>query len=146
MQFLIDREIILEDIFSWDFELKESGKPNNANTFRLVRHLKKCLNKTAEFWFFELGSMEVNLRYLTGKSVEKSPLLQDLKEFVLSRFETELLSIEYLDEMKTIIVDFRNQSAHPNLIGTEEAIVFHKKIKQCLILLMDNYKTVHNKT
>lgn len=146
VQFLIDREIILEDIFSWDFELKESGKPNNANTFRLIRHLKKCLNKTAEFWFFELGSMEVNLRYLTGKSVEKSPLLQDLKEFVLSRFETELLSIEYLDEMKTIIVDFRNQSAHPNLIGTEEAIDFHKKIKQCLILLMDNYKTVHNKT
>ena len=63
-----------------------------------------------------------------------------VKEFVLSRFETELLSIAYLDEMKTIIVDFRNQSAHPNLIGTEEAIEFHKKIKQCLILLIDNYK------
>lgn len=146
VQSLIDRQIILEEVFSWDFELKESGKPNNTNTFRLVKHLKKCINKTSDFWFFELGSMEVNLRYLTGKGVEKSPVLQDLKEFVLSRFETELLSIDYLDEMKTIIVDFRNQSAHPNLIGTVEAIEFHKKIKRCLISLMENYKTVHNKT
>ena len=133
VQSLIDRKLMLEDIFSWDFELKDSGKPNNPNTFKLVKHLKRCMSKTAESWFFELGSMEVNLRYLTGKSAEKSPLLKDLRLFVLSRFESELLSIAYLDEMKTIIIDFRNQSAHPNLIGTQAAIEFHKKIKQCLI-------------
>jgi uncharacterized protein with PhoU and TrkA domain len=148
VQSLIDREINLEAEFAWDFKLKESGRPNNANTFKLIMHLKKCLNKAPDLWFFELGSMEVNLRYLTGKSIEKSPLLQDLRDYVLTKFETEIISIEYLDEMKTIIRDYRNQSAHLNLIGTKEATVFHGKIKQCLINLMENYKlnTVHNKT
>jgi oligoribonuclease NrnB/cAMP/cGMP phosphodiesterase (DHH superfamily) len=85
--------------------------------------------------------MEVILRYLTGRTVEKSPLLQDLKEFVLARFEKELLNIEYLDEIKTIIREYRNQSAHPNLMDTEKAITFHKQMKECLISLMKNYKT-----
>ena len=68
--------------------------------------------------------MEVNLRYLTGRTVEKSPLLQDLKRFVLDRFKQEFLNIEYLDNLKTIIRDYRNQSAHPNLIDTEKAVEF----------------------
>ncbi len=85
--------------------------------------------------------MEVNLRYLTGTTLNKSPLLQDLKEFVLGRFEKELLNIEYLDEIKTIIRDYRNQSAHPNLMDTEKATTFHKQMKECLINLMENYKT-----
>jgi oligoribonuclease NrnB/cAMP/cGMP phosphodiesterase (DHH superfamily) len=88
--------------------------------------------------------MEVNLRYLTGRTIERSPLLQDLKEFILDHFEKELLNIEYLDEIKTIIKDFRNQSAHPNLMDTEKAIEFHKQIKECLINLMENYKNKGN--
>mgnify|MGYP000701540945 FL=1 len=47
---------------------------------------------------------------------------------------------EYLDEIKTIIIDYRNQSAHPNLIDTEKAVKFHKEMKECLIGLMENYK------
>ncbi len=140
VQSLIDREIEITKDFEWDFGRKESGKPNNENTFKLAKHLKKCLKKSEEEWFFELGSMEVNLRYLTGKTAEKSPLLIDLKSFVLDRFEQEILNIEYLDEIKTIIRDYRNQSAHPNLIDTEKALKFHKEMKECLIGLMENYK------
>jgi len=140
VQSLIDKDLDLKKDFAWDFERKESGKLNNDNTFRLAKHLQRCIGKPEEEWFFELGSMEVNLRYLTGKTVEKSPLLQDLKNFVLSRFRQEFLNIEYLDEIKTIIRDYRNQSAHPNLIGTEKAIKFHKKMKECLISLMENYR------
>ena len=84
--------------------------------------------------------MEVNLRYLTGRTAEKSPLLVDLKSFVLNRFEEEILNIEYLDEIKTIIKDYRNQSAHPNLIDAEKAKKFHREMKECLIELMENYK------
>jgi hypothetical protein len=140
VQSLIDKNIDIEKKFAWDFGRKESGKYNNDNTFRLAKHLKRCLGKSEKEWFFELGSMEVNLRYLTGTTVEKSPLLQDLKSFVLNRFKQEFLNIEYLDEIKTIIRDYRNQSAHPNLIDTEKAVRFHKKIKECLISLMENYK------
>lgn len=137
---LIDREIEITKEFEWDFGRKESGKPNSENTFKLAKHLQRCIRKPEEEWFFELGSMEVNLRYLTGKTSEKSPLLIDLKSFVLNRFEQEILNIEYLDEIKTIIRDYRNQSAHPNLIDTEKAIRFHKEMKECLIGLMENYK------
>lgn len=140
VQSLIDREIDITKEFEWDFGRKESGKPNSENTFKLAKHIQRCLKKSEEEWFFELGSMEVNLRYLTGKTAEKSPLLIDLKSFVLDRFEQEILNIEYLDEIKTIIREYRNQSAHPNLIDTEKAVKFHKEMKECLISLMENYK------
>ena len=140
VQSLIDREIDITKEFEWDFGRKESGKPNSDNTFKLAKHIQRCLKKSEEEWFFELGSMEVNLRYLTGKTAGKSPLLIDLKSFVLDRFEQEILNIEYLDEIKTIIRDYRNQSAHPNLIDTEKAVKFHKEMKECLISLMENYK------
>ncbi len=140
VQSLIDRSITVETHFAWDFGKKESGKPNDENTLRLLKHIQNCLNKNPEEWFFELGSMEVNLRYLTGRTIEKSPLLQDLKEFVLDRFKKELLNTKYLDEIKTIIRDYRNQSAHPNLMDTNKATTFHKQMKECLIYLMENYK------
>lgn len=140
VQSLIDREMDITQEFEWDFGRKESGKPNSENTFKLAKHIQRCLKKSEEEWFFELGSMEVNLRYLTGKTAGKSPLLIDLKSFVLDRFEQEILNIEYLDEIKTIIRDYRNQSAHPNLIDTEKAVKFHKEMKECLINLMENYK------
>ena len=79
--------IDIENKFAWDFGRKESGRYNSDNTFRLAKHLKRCLSKSKEEWFFELGSMEVNLRYLTGTTVAKSPLLQDLKSFGRNRFK-----------------------------------------------------------
>jgi len=137
---LLEKQIDFETKFAWDLGKKESGKPNDDNTFKLAKHIHKCLNKNTEEWYFELGSMEVNLRYLTGRSIGRSPLLNDLKDFVLTYFEKALLNIEYLDEIKVIIKDYRNQSAHPNLMDTEIAITFHKQIKECLINLMENYK------
>lgn len=144
VQSLLDRNVVFDEKFVWDLGKKDSGKPNDENTLRLSKHIQKCMTKNTEDWFFELGTMEVNLRYLTGRTIERSPLLQDLKEFILDRFEKELLNIEYLDEIKTIIKDFRNQSAHPNLMDTEKAIEFHKQIKECLINLMENYKNKGN--
>ncbi len=140
VQSIIDRKIDIEHTFAWDFGKKTSGKPNSENTFRFCKDLKRYLNKDNEEWFFELGKMEFNLRYLTGKTVEKSPLLQDLKKFVLEKFESDILNIEYLDDIKNIIHDYRNQSAHPGLMDSEKAAEFHKQIKECLINLMTNYK------
>lgn len=140
IQYLIDNKVVVEEKFAWDLGKKESGKPNDENTYKLSKHIQKCLSKNSEEWYFELGTMEVNLRYLTGRTIEKSPLLQNLKDFILKRFEKELLDIEYLDEIKIIIKDYRNQSAHPNLMDAEKASTFHKQMKECLISLMENYK------
>ncbi len=131
----------LETEFAWDFQLKENRKPNDEITHTIVKRIKNFITKDKENWFFELGGMELILRKLTGTTISKSPFLQDLNKFVLLKFEKELLDIHYLDEIKTIITDYRNQSAHPNLIDTEKAMKFHKQIKECLINLMINYKT-----
>ena len=144
VQDLIDRNINLEIEFAWDFDVNPQTKrpfDRNKNSFELVYILKKYLVKSNFEWYFELGRMRTYLGWLNGVTVKKSPLLKDLKEFVLKRFEIELLNYEYLEEIKTIINDYRNQSAHPNLMDTEKAITFHKQIKECLISLMENYKT-----
>lgn len=140
VQSLIDKNIIFEKEFAWDLGKKESGKPNDENTYKLSKHIQKCLTKMQDEWFFELGTMEINLRFLTGKTLAKSPLLKDLKQFILIKFEEELLNINYLDEIKTIIRDYRNQSAHPNIMDEEKARLFHKQMKECLINLMEKYK------
>ncbi len=139
IQSLIDRNINIEEEFAWDFGKKENGKLNSDKTFKLATDIHKCLNKNQDKWFFELGKMQFNLKILTGKTARRSPLLIDLKQFVLAKFHDEMLTLEYLDEI-VIIRDYRNQSAHPNLIGTEQAINFHRQIKHCLITLMQNYK------
>lgn len=141
VQSIIDRNLNLETEFAWDFQLKENRKPNDEITHTIVKRIKNFITKDKENWFFELGGMELILRKLTGTTISKSPFLQDLNKFVLLKFEKELLNIHYLDEIKTIITDYRNQSAHPNLIDTEKAMKFHKQMKECLINLMINYKT-----
>lgn len=141
VQSIIDRNLNVEIEFAWDFQTKESGKPNDEITQGFVKRIKKFITKNEENWFFELGGMELILRKLTGTTLTKSPFLQDLNKFVLEKFNKELLSIQYLDEIKTIITDYRNQSAHPNLIDAEKAMKFHKQMKECLISLMENYKT-----
>ncbi len=140
VQSILDRSLNIEIEFAWDFHLKENNKPNDEVTHNFVKRVKNFISKGKENWFFELGGMELILRKLTGSTITKSPFLQDLNKFVLLKFEKELLNIHYLDEIKTIITDYRNQSAHPNLIDTDKAMKFHKQMKECLINLMTNYK------
>lgn len=141
VQSIIDRRLDLESTFTWDFHIKENGKPNDNIIFKFVNDLKKYITKDNEHWFFELGRMGEILRMLPGKTKNKSQFLQDLEVFVLLKFEKELLNIEYLEEIKTNITNYRNQSAHPTLMDTEKAMKFHKQMKECLIKLMENYKT-----
>jgi len=137
---IVNRNLVLQSAFEWDFQIKENGNPNDDDTYNFVKNLNKYIIEDEEQWFFELGTMEKILRRLTGKTVRKSPFLQDLNNFVLEKFDEELLNRKYFDEIKTIINDYRNQSAHPNLMGTEKALEFHKQMKKCLIKLMENYK------
>ena len=140
VQSILDRNMNIEIEFAWDFQLKENRKPNDEITHNIVKRIRNFISKGKENWFFELGGMELILRKLTGSTITKSPFLQDLNKFVLLKFNKELLNIHYLDEIKTIITDYRNQSAHPNLIDTDKAMKFHKQMKECLINLMTNYK------
>jgi hypothetical protein len=140
VQSLIDRKIPLEIQYAWDFEKNPTtNRPfdRNKNTFELANEIKKYLTKSNSEWFFEFGKMRKYLGLLNGDTVRKSPILKDLKKFVLTRFEVELLNIVYLDE----IIEYRNKSAHPpGIIDSENALKFHKQMKECLISLLENYK------
>lgn len=142
VQSLIDENVEIEKKFAWDFEINtETNRPynSNRNSIQFAKTLKKYIKKPEEEWFFELGRMRIYLEWLTGTTVDKSPLLQDFKNFILIGFKQGLLNNEYFDIIK-IVNDYRNQSAHPNLIDTEKACKFLKEMKECLICLMENYK------
>lgn len=137
---LKERRIIIEEVFAWDFGKKESGNLNNENTNRIVKHLKNCLRSEPNKWFFELGSMETYLRYLNGETVNKSPVLQDIKKFVLNYFENNILDLQFLDELKRIKNDYRNKAAHPNRIDLEEAQKGQLEIRTLIKSFLEYYK------
>lgn len=137
---LIVRNISVEKQFAWDFGKKESGNPNNENTLKIVKHLKNCLRNEPDKWFFELGSMETYLRYLNGETVTKSPVLQDIKSFVLDYFENNILDLQFLDELKRIKNDYRNKAAHPNKINVEEAKKGQMEIRTLIKSFLEYYK------
>lgn len=141
VQFVIDRGISVEAEFALDFQLKANGKPKDEVTYKFASNIRKYITKDSERWRFELGAMGLVLQKLSGSNLRRSPILQDLNKFVLARFEKELLNVQYLSDIETIVKNYRNPSAHPNLINAQRAIEFHKKMKECLISLMENYKT-----
>lgn len=140
LQSLIDREIDIEKDFSWDFGKKESGKPNNENTLKLAKYIRGCLLKDKSTWFFELGTMETNLRYLTGKTVRRSPLLKDLRDFIFINFEKNVIEVDFLNELKRITTQYRNRAAHTDIITIEEAKKGKREIRDIIIQFLEYYK------
>ena len=140
LQSLIEREIDIEKDFSWDFGKKESGKPNNENTLKLAKYIRGCLLKDRSTWFFELGTMETYLRYLTGKTVGRSPLLQDLRDFIFTYFERNVIEVEFLDELRRITTEHRNRAAHTDIITIEEAKKGKREIRDVIIQFLEYYK------
>lgn len=140
LQSLIDREIDIKKDFSWDFGKKESDRPNNENTLKLAEYIRGCLLKDRSTWFFELGTMETYLRYLTGKTVRKSPLLQDLKDFIFYYFEKNVIEVNFLNELKRITTQYRNRAAHTDIIMIEEAKEGKREIRNIIIQFLENYK------
>ena len=134
------KNINIEIEFAWDFEKKENGQPNNENTLKIAKHIKRCLDMDRSQWFFELGTMEANLRYLTGNTSKKSPILIDLKKFLLTYFEENILGLEFLNELKRITNEYRNRAAHSNIITLDEAKKGRKEIQELLKKFMEYYK------
>jgi len=137
---LKEKNTDIEIKFAWDFEKKKNGKPNNEKTFKLAKDIKKYIDIDRSEWFFELGTMEVNLRYLTGKTSKKSPTLTDLKKFLLTYFEENILELEFLNELNRITEEYRNRAAHSNIITLDEAKKGRKEIKELLKQLLEYYK------
>ena len=135
-----NREIEFEEIFAWDLELKENKKPKSESSYRFARHIQKCLKSEESKWFFELGTMRIYLEYLTGKTIRKSPILQDFKDYLLSFFDSNILDAEFLIMIKETTEDYRNKAAHPNKISFEDATIGKVKIKNLLKKFLEMYE------
>lgn len=140
VQSVIDRNINIDIQFAWDVTDNENGKPNNDNTRRLVKDLKKYVKSDPIYWFYELGTMEVNLRYLTGSSIHKSPLLQDIKAFILKYFSENVFDKTFLDNLLKIKTEYRNKAAHPNKISLDSAKNGQKEIREMLRTFLEYYR------
>jgi len=130
----------IEKKFKWDFELKDNGKHNNENTFKAANYIKRCLSRSQDEWFFELGSIEINLRYVTGDMLSKSPFLSHFKKYLEKYFEKNIVEAEFLDKMKKIREEYRNKAAHPNIISLEEAQAGKQTIREMIITFLESYK------
>lgn len=150
LHYLKNNNINLENEFNWDFSKKENGKPNDEKTFEFANNLKKYIFKEPENWRFTIGDMNLILSKLNGteakSSINKSPLLQKFKTFVLDNFEQQIINIEFLKQIQNISDNYRNKSAHPSefINDKEKAIEFRILIKECLIKFIENYKNKIN--
>ncbi len=92
---------------------------------------------------YTLGTMKwvMALMRTDGNTYRASPLLQNFRSFTLQHFQENLLEKEYLDSIQSITDTYRNKAAHPNVLDGETARSFHGEIKECLIGLLENYKS-----
>ncbi|MHB8109616.1 MAG: methyltransferase domain-containing protein [Syntrophorhabdaceae bacterium] len=132
--------IDMEDIFAWDFGKKRNGKPNNENTYNLGKQIKSYLSKDQSEWFFELGRMETILRYLTGNTITKSPLLQHVRSFLFQYFEENIIELEFLKSIKHVTTKYRNKAAHPDIITIDEAKKGQMEIRKLIKQFLAYYK------
>ena len=92
---------------------------------------------------YTLGTMKwvMGLMRTDGNTYRASPLLQNFRAFALQHFQENLLEKDYLDSIQSITDSYRNKAAHPNVLDGETARAFHREIKECLIGLLENYKS-----
>lgn len=135
-----NRSIDFDNQFSWDIQLKENKKPKSESSYKFARHIQKCLRTDESKWFFELGTMRIYLEYLTGNTINKSPLLQDFKSYLLTFFDSNILDAEFLIKIKETTEEYRNKAAHPNKISFEDATLGKVKIKKLLKKFLEMYE------
>ncbi|MEH7309368.1 hypothetical protein [Neobacillus drentensis] len=107
-----------------DLEGFLKGDLENEKTKQFAKVILSSKNKDIEDVKFTLGQMIRILEYTAGKrTIKESPLLQEFKQFITQNFnETNILSKDYLSNIKSITDDFRNRCAHPYKLNEEDAI------------------------
>jgi SAM-dependent methyltransferase len=139
---LKEKNVINGSQFSWDLEVNENGNPRakNKSSYSFAQKIHEMLQKEQKQWFFELGGMSRNLESLTGNTVEKSPLLSHFREFILKYFNSNFVDKEIFEKIKFVASEYRNKSAHPNLIDVPTAKVGREIIMGLIKSLLMNYK------
>lgn len=123
------------DLFLSD-DLNKTEKGEEKKTHLFAKILKQGENK------YELGTMKriMDLVKPDGKTFKTSNLLKDFYDFIIFYFDEKILEKTFLDQIEIINKDFRNKSAHPNVLNYETAQKCRDQVRKCLNELIMNYK------
>ncbi len=130
----ISKKIFIEfTLFIWkkygiiDVFLKKDLE--NDKTKMFAKYIKRYKGKNSKDIKYTLGDMNFILNLTAGKrTINKSPLLQEFKNFIVKHFKAELiLSKEYLNRV-TPIVDLRNKCAHTDKLELRDALDHKEKL------------------
>lgn len=127
----IENEFLLKLFRKYAFDLLKR-KGNGLNTF-LSNDLAdvntstfagavRRASKRNEF-SFTLGQMNTVLSLLqSNETVQRSDLLKDFSRYIQDNMEAkQLLRQTYIQQINTLVNDYRNPSAHPELMDKEKA-------------------------
>lgn len=91
---------------------------------------------------YTLGDMAFIMGLLkpSGKTLQRSALLQDLRDFASRHFNERIIDRSYLEQIERINKDFRRKAAHPNVLDQSVAKRCREQVRACLNELILNYR------
>lgn len=97
--------------------------------------------KTRDF-AYTLGDMGfiMNLMKSGGKTLPKSRLLLDFRDFTVRQFGASIIGAAFLDQIARINTDYRRKAAHPNVLDSQIAQRCRDHVRACLNELIVNYR------
>lgn len=115
---------------------------NDSKTGQFAKKLLKFDNDyTLGQMLFILTLLEIN-----GKTLQRSPLLRDFRDFICGYFKERVLDHQYLKQIETINEDFRRKAAHPYILNKEAAQLCREHVRKCLNELILNYRHEVNRS
>lgn len=111
----------VEDFLIQDLSKDEKGKDKPTRQF--ANFIKNYQEKTDEDIRYTFGQMHYILQLASSSKIEKqSPLIKEFRSYIGDNFSGDvILSTEYLNEINSIINDFRNKCAHPSKLSFNDA-------------------------
>ena len=91
---------------------------------------------------YTLGDMNHIMGFLKaeGKTLNKSLLLRDFRDFTIQYFGESIVDAKYLSQIDRINKDFRCKAAHPNILDIEIAKRCRDQVRECINELILNYR------
>ncbi len=118
------------------FESLTSAEKNDPKTGVFAKMLRSRRGN------YTLGNMYRIMQLIKtgGKTMLKSPLLQDFRRFTDQYFEECICDKEFTGQIQTIVDEYRNKAAHPDLIDRDRAIACQQLVRSSLIALLGAYR------
>jgi hypothetical protein len=90
---------------------------------------------------YTLGQMSRIMQLIKpgGRTLGRSIVLQDFRAFALRHFQVQIVDEEYLERIQMISENYRNRSAHPNVLGIQIALECQTVIRSTLNEFLVSY-------